>query len=84
MRTTSFWKAANHEGVVVTNLMKLLYSVVRLDTKVLICGDHSQQFSKLVLLGSLGVCNSFSYLGLHSSSSGVARFTGLHHGDVQL
>ena len=60
MRTTSFWKAAYHEGTVVTNLMKLLYSVVRLLTKVLICGDHSQQSSNLVLLGAW-VCNSCRY-----------------------
>ena len=59
MRTTSAWKAAYHEGTVVTNLMKLLYSVVRLLIKVLICGDHSQQSSNVCCWGAW-VCNPCS------------------------
>ena len=37
MRTTSFWKAAYHEGVVVRKPMKSAYSEVRLLTRVLTC-----------------------------------------------
>ena len=40
MRTTSFANEANHEGVVVMNLTKLLYSEVRLLMRVLTCSMH--------------------------------------------